>query len=241
MISESSITVSQPGFDLRQMRQRAVIRDLQCEHLTQVARIHVVAFPDSALTRLGIEAVRRYYKWLLEGPHEAIRIGAFVDSEVVGFCFAGLFRGAMSGFLQANRLFLSSRVFIRPWVAANPIFRSRMLSAARILRRRKNRKPQFSQPALAVQKPFGILAIAVSPNQQGSGVGRLLMQESEAVARRRRFREMILTVSRSNDQAIRFYENLRWVKITDKGPWQGGMRKLLDVPTEPGDLPGGTH
>lgn len=218
------------------MQRHVVIRDLELKDLARVAGIHVVAFPDSALTKLGVEAVRRYYKWLLDGPHEAIRIGAFVDSEIVGFCFAGLFRGAMSGFLRANRLFLTSRVFMRPWVAANPILRSRMLSAVRILSRPRNRKPPLSQPTLAVSKPFGILAIAVDPNQQGSGVGRLLMQQSEGVALQRGFREMILTVSTTNAQAIRFYENLRWVKVVGNGAWHGGMRKLLQLRTEPADL-----
>lgn len=34
-----------------------------------VAGVHVAAFPSSALTRLGSEAVRRYYLWQIEGPH----------------------------------------------------------------------------------------------------------------------------------------------------------------------------
>lgn len=241
MIQESSLSDSHFDCELRSTPQQVVMRNLELEDLTRVAGIHSVAFPDSALTKLGVEAVRRYYKWLLEGPHDAIRIGAFVDSKIVGFCFGGVFRGAMSGFLRANQLFLCSRVLIRPWMAANPIFRNRVASAVRILSRTKNRQPQLARPAPAASKPFGILAIAVSPDRQGLGVGRLLMQKSEDIARQRGFQEMILTVSTSNDQAISFYENLQWVKIDGEDAWHGGMRKPLRAQAERTDLPGANN
>ncbi|CAG0992531.1 hypothetical protein ANRL4_02561 [Anaerolineae bacterium] len=40
-----------------------------------VVQIHRAAFPDSALTKLGAEAVRRYYLWLMTGPHDAVNVG----------------------------------------------------------------------------------------------------------------------------------------------------------------------
>lgn len=76
-------------------------KSLTTSDLPHIVRVHRAAFPDSALTKLGSEAVRRYYLWLLIGPHDAVNVGAFdLENVLVGFCFGGKFRGALSGFLQ---------------------------------------------------------------------------------------------------------------------------------------------
>ncbi len=72
-----------------------LVRNLEVKDLPAVATVHKAAFPKSALTMLGTEAVRRYYEWQLLGPHESISLGAFLGPEVVGFCVGGIFRGAM--------------------------------------------------------------------------------------------------------------------------------------------------
>lgn len=207
---------------------KVIIRTLQSADLKEVSQIHMRAFPASALTKLGAEAVSRYYRWLLEGPHEAVNLVAELDSDLVGFCFAGVFRGAMSGFLKHNRNFLVSNIMRKPWLVANPLFRERLVNAARITKR--NRKSQTpNNQAATTQRPFGILAVAVDPRCQGLGVGRLLMEKAEENARARGFTEMILTVSPSNSQAIRFYQNLDWTRVTSNGGWNGGMKKLLNA------------
>lgn len=50
-------------------------RPLSAPDLGQAVQIHRAAFPDSALTKLGAEAVCRYYLWLLTGPHDAVNVG----------------------------------------------------------------------------------------------------------------------------------------------------------------------
>ncbi len=208
------------------MTDALAIRPLAAGDLPAAAALHLRAFPDSALTALGRESVRRYYDWQLTGPHEAIALGAFVDGALAGFFFGGLFRGAMSGFLRRNRRHLALRVATHPWLLANPLFRERLTSGLRILRR-------FSQPAAApgpaAPKPrlFGILSIAVDPRLHGRGIGARLMQEAEACARQRNFPEMQLTVSPENSQAIRFYEGLGWRKEPPGPAWTGEMRKTL--------------
>jgi ribosomal protein S18 acetylase RimI-like enzyme len=213
------------------MTEDVAIRSLTINDLISVAAIHRTAFPDSALTKLGLEAVRRYYEWLLVGPHEAANLAAVVDGKVAGFCFGGVFRGAMSGFLNKHQVFLFSRVLRRPWIAANPIFFERFISGLRILRRAGKPKKLGVEQGRPAARPFGILAIAVHPAYQGLGVGKLLMQESELVARRRGFLDMVLTVNTGNHQAIRFYEGLGWKRINERGEWEGGMRKPLGTAT----------
>ena len=205
------------------------IRDLDQQDLPAIASIHMLAFPGSALTALGASAVRRYYEWQLMGPHDVSALGAFYENEMIGFCFGGVFRGAMSGFLRKNRVYLAWLVLSHPWHVANPLFRDRLINGLKVLHRfskpgRKNRPNQIQK------KPsFGILSIAVNPEFQGLGAGKVLMMESEAIARRQGFDEMNLTVSPDNHQAIRFYDSLGWRKTTRGSVWSGEMVKTLSI------------
>src|SRR5688572_23507902 len=109
------------------------LRRLGSADLPRVAIVHHLAFPDSALAKLGSEAICRYYEWQLHGPHEVVASGAFMNGECVGFCFSGVFRGATSGFLKRNRTYLVKRVVTHPWLLTNELVRSRLLTSIRIL------------------------------------------------------------------------------------------------------------
>jgi ribosomal protein S18 acetylase RimI-like enzyme len=203
-----------------------IIKELTISDLDAIARIHHAAFPKSALGQLGKEAVKRYYRWQLQGPHDAVALGAFREENLAGFCFAGLFRGALSGFLRMNRGFLILRVITHPWLVATPLFRERLTTAGSILMRR-------STPVVPVedapQKSFGVLSIAVDPQRQGLGVGKQLMLEVERIALERCFSNMHLTVSVNNVKAIKFYEKLDWHKVmAPNGTWHGSMAKHLE-------------
>ncbi len=208
-----------------------VLRSLTEEDLSAVAAVHCAAFPKELLTMLGTEAVRRYYLWQLIGPHETTALGAFRQEELVGFCFAGVFRGAISGFLRRNRLFLIRCAVLRPWMIVHPKFYSRLRLFLRTLRPAKSPDSKVSASPASLRR-FGILAIAVNPACQGGGVGRTLMRESEAVARSQGFHVITLTVDPTNTQAIRFYESLGYSRtLTDTG-WQGQMTRELDPVAE---------
>ena len=207
------------------------ILTLEVADLPRVSEIHRAAFPNSALTMLGAEAVRRYYEWLLTGPHECLALGAAVKADILGFCFAGVFSGAMSGFLRRNRAFLFGSILSHPRLCMNPLFRERATAGLRIVRRFGQQPP--STPGAAARSgakpvsPFGILAIAVHPGSNGQGIGTALMFEAERTARRRDFKEMQLTVELSNHRAVSFYESLSWTKTLHEGTWHGEMRKTL--------------
>lgn len=202
-----------------------VIRELQVNDLREVARIHLAAFPKSALGQLGKEAVLRYYQWQLEGPHDAVALGLYREENLAGFCFAGIFRGALSGFLRKNRSFLVWRVLTHPWLIVTPFFRERLNLAWKLLIHHPN--PVVST-SISSQKSFGILAIAIAPNMQGEGYGKRLMSEIERITLERGFVNMHLTVAIENYQAINFYEKSGWQRLlASDGIWHGSMVKYL--------------
>lgn len=203
------------------------IRPLDVEDLREVASVHRAAFPRSALTRLGAEAVRRYYEWQLTGPHEVYAVGAFRAGRCVGFSVGGSFRGAMTGFLRRNRLFLATRVATRPWILSNPVFRKSLRSGLRLLA--PPRPPQAASASTATSSApsFEILSIAVDPRCQGAGIGKRLLIDSEDVARRRGFHHFFLTVHTGNAPAIHLYERLGWRRRLEGDAWKGAMEKTL--------------
>jgi ribosomal protein S18 acetylase RimI-like enzyme len=203
------------------------IRAIERADLGEVARVHLAAFPKSALGELGHEAVRRNYLWLLEGPHECLALGAFDGPRLVGFCFGGKFNGALTGFLHANRWYLAKHVITHPWLLAGALVRDRVRTAVKLLAARKRPAP----PAPARPRSYSILAIAVDPAVQGTGAGKLLMRDHEVHARGASYPQMHLCVAPTNAQAIRFYERLGWEKSIADGAWahNGLMTKQLST------------
>lgn len=204
------------------------VNSLGQSDLPAIAAVHLRAFPRSALTALGREAVRRYYAWQFTGPHDAVALGAWIDDDLAGFCFGGIFRGAASGFVKKNRTYLAVRVLARPWLIASPIFRERAATAARALGPLRSRRPgSGSSTPARPRKSFGILAIAVCPRRQRLGIGSALMDACEVIARERGFEQMHLSVHPDNHQAVAFYERLGWERIVESGNWRGAMHKPL--------------
>jgi len=201
-------------------------RLLELKDLQSVAKLHRKAFKDSALTKLGLEPIRRYYEWQLTGPHDCYAIGAFDEKdELLGFCFSGVFRGALSGFLNKNRKFLVTWILTHPWLILNPLVTIRIKIALRIQKKVTTpSKPKIGED----KKSFGVLSIAVDPERQGLGIGRLLMDAVEAEAKKRGFQQLHLTVHPTNIQAVTFYERCGWNKVfTEHEVWKGSMRKSL--------------
>lgn len=191
------------------------------DHLAEVAEVHRRAFPRSALTALGPEAVRRYYQWQLCGPHDVVFLGAVAaSSEVIGFCVGGVFRGALSGFVRVNAGFLMRTVVARPSLWPRAVGRDRRrLGRAALVIARAQRAPE---PTTMQRAPtFGVLALAVDPAHCRGGVGRTLMAAVEQAARQRHFEQMALTVDPSNVVAISFYQAAGWTH--SDGTMQKGL------------------
>jgi ribosomal protein S18 acetylase RimI-like enzyme len=195
--------------------------------LASIVEIHVAAFPASLSTALGRETVRRYYEWLFCGPHDLVAVGGRLTDELIGFCFSGVFRGATSGFVRRNGVFLCAQVLIHPGLIARSRFRALLPTTVRILNSALKPSPAAAASEAPATDSFGILAIAVHPRWQHLGAGKRMMAQSESIARARGFSQMDLTVHPENEQALRFYERLGWERIVRDGVWGGGMRKPL--------------
>jgi ribosomal protein S18 acetylase RimI-like enzyme len=205
-------------------RPAVVIRACTPADLDRVADLHLAAFPESVLGRLGHEAVRRSYRWQMEGPHDLTAIVAEEGGSVAGFLFGGVFRGSTIGFLKREKWFLVRQVLAHPDLLLRHAGWDRIALAGRLLSRRFTTPSTIEEPAAVPNRSFGVLGIAVDPASQGSGVGRALMAEAEKVARGADFENMHLTVHPDNASAVAFYESLGWRRRSGPdGAWTGQM------------------
>ncbi len=207
------------------------IRTLTVGDLPEVARVHLAAFPGRALSRLGKPTLLRYYDWQLTGQPDAHGRGAFSKGVLVGFCFSGVFRGSYAGFVSRNRAHLVAQTLTHPWFLLDDLFRDRVRTGARQLRwllsQRGTTPTSPAPPPVSPSPRFGVLALAVDPMTRKLGIGRRLMDDAEALALRRSFERMNLSVATDNETAIAFYERLGWQRVPLTGEWLGRMEKAI--------------
>ena len=180
------------------------------------------------ITKLGLKCVIKHYEWQFESPDKVFAIGAFNDDTMLGYCFGGVFTMALGGFLVRNKGLIIKRLIFRPWLMFHPVFIKKILRGFSLLMKfSKNKDSTTKVPAITVDSHFGILAIASSPEARGLGVGKMLIENSEQIAVKNNFRNMFLTVSPRNTNAVQFYEHIGWKKEGNLENWKGEMRKIL--------------
>lgn len=192
-----------------------VTDDLHQDDLEAMADLHVAAFPRSELSRLGHEAVRRQYRWQLDGPHDLTAVAARSDGVLVGFLLGGLFRGSTSGFITHERWFLAGRVLRHPAVLVRRSGRRVVGIAARLLARRDHAVPEQADRVPAGS--FGVLVVAVDPASHRRGVGASLLRVAEERARGAGFERLHLTLHPGNVAALSFYTDQGWHRLKIAG------------------------
>lgn len=201
------------------------IRSLTVEDISEVAHIHIQAFPESALTRMGFGIVYKYYKWLHQGPYKGYRTGVVDNDRLIGYCFAGMFRGSEADFIKKNWLFFLWHLLIHPWLLLERQIGARIKYGLEAVKKYSIREKFIASRPIIPR--FGILAIAVIPSMQGKGAGKLLISHAEDQARWEKFSSMRLIVHPQNTRAAAFYEKLGWKRKIVKEEWSGLMVKEL--------------
>lgn len=209
------------------------LRFLTSEDLPQVARVHSRAFPRTAMAKLGLEALRRYYYSLMHYDEGAKAIGAFVDDRLIGFCFVGIRRQSDRTFLRHNFVFVAWRIALNPRLLREPMFRDRIVLGVRLIRELlsqpfKRRRERTAGTEVAPEpRSFGIQYLATDPAFHGHGVGKALLGAGEQLSRELGYREIHLGVVPENRHAIGFYQHMGWSKVPDGASWTGLMHKRL--------------
>lgn len=92
--------------DQNQLKLNSILID----QLDLVVQIHLDAFEESFLSKVISVGVREYYEWLMTPPNVCYAIGVFDGDELLGFCYAGVFRNAEVHFIKENISFLLGQI-----------------------------------------------------------------------------------------------------------------------------------
>lgn len=201
-----------------------VTRAIKRMELLQVADIHLLAFPDAAVSIMGREVARRFYESLLYGPQKHVGFGVFVDGQLWGYVFGGRPTEAERNYLRANVGYLSWRLLTHPWLLFRGRVMNRLVLSLRVLLRLQPKTPPKPVPSPeVVDQSFGVQAIAVDPRRRRGGVGRALMAAAEKAAREDGRTKLLLSVHGSNQTAVKFYQSTGWYGWPKGSPWDGGF------------------
>jgi len=209
------------------------LRTLTQSDLPKIAEVHIAAFPHAAITKLGHEAVRRYYDWQFTGPHDLVAIGTFEGDRLIGILFAGVFRGALTGFVRKNALFLTTRLLVRPWLIVHEDIRTDLLLGIRLVMPKAAKKTSVAAlqapKTNAIVRYFGSLSLAVHPDYRGLAA-IMMVREIERIALERHFGGVNLVTHPDNITTTKLYTMMGYDKVIDKGEWRGGLRKTFATP-----------
>lgn len=207
-----------------------LLKTVSSAHIKEVAGIHCLAFPESVWTKLGEDIVEKFYLSHLHSSHHMVQAtGAFYEGGCVGFCFSGIYHLRVSGFISKNRNAIAMRLAIKPWLLFDPLFFRKLKRGVHILKRFSDKKQSLADQKNVPHKikSFGVLVIAVLPDYQRFGIGKLLIKDAEEKALKLGFKQMNLKVNTDNYKGINFYENLSWEREFVNQSWDGLMIKKL--------------
>lgn len=177
----------------------ARVVDLTPELLDDAAGVHLEAFRGYMNAQLGRGYAKAFLRWFTRAP-QGVALAALENGRVAGYVV-----GAPAGYDRAMTralIWVVARAFaLRPW----------LLLQRRFLERIARRARSVPQPPVETGAVMSLVGIGVAEAGQGSGVGRVLMEEFERRARQHGMTSMRLSVYADNERARRLYERAGWI------------------------------
>ena len=202
--------------------------------LRQIAKCHREAFPGSLSSQLGLKYAMKMLEWYLSTP-KAFLIFIQEKSECVGYCGGMIVDGTLphgsaSSMAQYSFHQALQSLLVRPWLLMHYEFLSRYKLVLRniFFKISKLFFRMEVRSAKEPQEPYAsLIVIGVRPSHQGKGYGTMLLNEFEALCRKKGLKKLSLTVKSDNAKAIRSYTNNKWI-ISAKKEMTTSMVKRID-------------
>ncbi|MCW3078894.1 MAG: family N-acetyltransferase [Segetibacter sp.] len=192
------------------------IENSQITNLRDLTTCHMACFTDSLATRLGRSYVQKTLEWFLENPNRFL-FHITNNGRVVGYC--GGFMplkpgdGSSSGMLQYAFKQAIRGILKKPVLLFHPEVTQNYPFLWMNIKRKITGKAKPFKP-VSDSKPFnqhvGLVVIGVHPDFRGQGLAQQLMTEFENKTKQFHQSEMVLSVKKNNQRAIKAYLNFGW-------------------------------
>lgn len=172
-----------------------VIRKATLEDIKGIVNVHCSAFNGFFLTELGSSFLQLYYSSYFKEP-TAVLLVAENDGEIVGLSSA---TSLSAGFNTR----LVKKDFLRYALRGCMIVLTKPKALVNLAKNWSHRDPSVVDNGDYAE----LMSIAVSPNAQGGGIGKLLIQKTEEVVKNLSANRFSLTTDYyNNESTIAFYK-----------------------------------
>lgn len=181
------------------MNTKLIIRQINLQDIPSLIKIHLSSFDNSHFsTKFDKTMLASYFKILIINNNFSYVVSDERTNEIIGFIIAGdKTKIAVDEFVKNNRGEVLGILF------KNPKF-----ILEKIIEKFSN---LFSSPASS-KTLVRLFIIAVAQNQKGKGVGKLLIDAFEKKLFERGYYEYGLSVRKTNNKAINFYNKNNYQK-----------------------------
>ncbi|HEX8334603.1 MAG TPA: GNAT family N-acetyltransferase [Segetibacter sp.] len=174
-------------------------------------------FPASLATKLGKKYVFKTLDWFLSSPQRFL-FHIEEDNKVIGYCGGFIPSkpgdGSSSGMLQHAFNEAVKGLILKPWLLFHNEVVPHYPFIWRNIKRKLTGRITPAQTATKKTVPFkqyvGLVVIGVLPSKRGTGVAQQLMAEFENKSRQLNHNELVLSVKKDNNRAIKAYNNYGW-------------------------------
>jgi ribosomal protein S18 acetylase RimI-like enzyme len=189
-----------------------MVRKMLLSDVNQVVNVHLTSFQGFFLTILGEKFLRLLYSFIITSPDGVGYVCVDKDEIVIGFVCG-----------TTKPLGFYKRFFKKKWwniilTILFSIIRDPSIIPRLVWRVLKPPQPS-TEPGTAT-----LMSIAVHPNYQNKGIGKLLVQEFLGEIRRRGIQRVNLTTDKEKNDAVNvFYQRLGFQLarsfVTPEGRW----------------------
>lgn len=173
------------------------IRKMHITEAPDIAHVHMVALPDDVLPSLGISTLISYYKQAFDAkyPNNMVLLGAFEGNVLVGFCQVAFESFSLKKIIKLDaviRIVLLG--LFRPGVFWNGVVQS-------------------LNPITLDEETAELAFIAVLPEKQMAGIGKLLIKEAMDQSAKRK-KHWLITKTANNNLSRYYKDNLHANTVT---------------------------
>ncbi len=202
------------------------------QDLPLIARCHIAAFPNSITSLFGVPFVAHMLEWYLSAPNKFLFWIEEEDGNCIGYCGGFVMDGSdaygsASGMTQFGFSAAVKIMLRKPWLFFHPEIRARYPFIFTNVKRRLKKiigihekpiptTPPSNQNSNSHTIPAGLVVIGVQPSHHKKGIGSILQQEFERIARSKGATLMQLSVRKENSQAISSYQRNGWSITEDQ-------------------------
>lgn len=174
-----------------------IVRQAMIDDVIQIVKLHRSAFEGFFLTSLGPSFLKQYYSSFIKN-NETITLVAVEDNVVFGFSAATVLS---RGF---NSRLIKTSLFSYAWLGVKLLFTSPK-SLVRLLNNFTKKSDKVSD-----DENYGeLFSIGVRSDQQGKGIGKMLLYQTEMLLKEKSVKRLSLTTdSIDNESTLGFYRSM---------------------------------